>query len=378
MNRLQLIFSIFFFILIGLHGRVGAQTSITTKVDIQKHSKSDIQIQKCNGNLVCGSFYKMGNPINGRIKFNKSGLWGFVDYDGNEIIPPIYSEVSDFDESGHAKFLKLSKKKKQFQYGLINQDGNITIPPKFDGLGKCQNNRIWAMKKEKVGFLSCGGKEVLPLKFESVVPFSEGIAAYKNKKGRFQFIDKDGHKYLKATYQNAGQFRNGTTYVKDNENWYLIDKTGKKRTGPLPYDSISAYQDGLYAVKSGDHFGRINQKGEIIIPIEFQDLKRQRRIRHFTETKKDQNGTKTEYKTNLDLRFIFAKKNDRWGLLDTSGKTILPIKFADIETTGFVNNNIRVLDENGNILFFDTSGQQQTAHELPWKFEGFVKKARDR
>lgn len=362
----------------GFHEPVKAQTTVTTKISVQKQSRKNDNIQKCNGNPICGSFYKMGRPINDRIKFNTGGRWGFVDYDGNETVPPIYSEVSDFDESGHAKFSKLSKNKKQFQYGLMDLSGNITIPPKYESLGKCQNQRIWAMKKEKVGFLTCTGKEVLPLKYETVIPFSEGIAAYKNRKGLFQYIDVDGDKLFKTNYQVASKFRNGTAVVQENDNWYFIDKNGKKTVGPLPYNSVSSYQDGLYAVKSGDLKGRINQKGDVIIPVEFQALHMQRRERYFTEVRKSENGSTTEFKSNFDPSFVYAKKDGKWGLLDTSGKTILPIKFSDIENSGFVNGSIRVIDQSGNMLFFNKAGQQQVGHELPWKFSGYEKGSRHR
>jgi len=210
-------------ITIGFYNSAHAQSSVTTSIKIDKSSKREMQIEKCNGNEVCGTFYKLGNPIQNRIKFNKGGRWGFVDFNGNEIVPPIYSEVSDFDESGHAKFLQFSEKKKRYRYGLFDLEGNITISPKYEGLGKCRDNRIWAIKKEKVGFLNCTGTVVLPLKYQATIPFSEGIAAYKNRKGRFQYIDINGDKIFNTTYQVAGKFHDGIAYVRDNENWYLID-----------------------------------------------------------------------------------------------------------------------------------------------------------
>jgi len=345
---------------------VHAQTTKTT-VEFDKYTKAETKVKKCNGNEICAIYMTISPPKNSRIRAKKTHYWGYLDIDGNEVVAPRFTIARDYTESGYATVAEYSQKKKRSRYGLIDLSGDYTIPPKYDRIGTCHADRIWVIKKEKVGFLTCNGETILPLKYDAIIDYSEGFAAYKNRKGFYQVIDHNGDDIFEKTYEAISKFHNGIAYVKDKGKWFLIDKNGTNLTQALPYDSISQYHEGLYKVKLGELYGKINQSGEIVIPVEYNSLHKQSRYKSTTVTV---NGQETTYGSTLDPNIIYARKGRLWGLFDITGNVILPVEFADIETIGFINGLIRVIDKTDKILYFDKNGKQSFPdYELPWAFD---------
>ena len=82
----------------------------------------------------------------------------------------------------------------------------------------------------KWGYVDKTGKLVIPAQYESVSPFSEGLAAINNCDEAF-FIDKTGKKVVVGNFKYASSFVGGLSRVdvmtKDGLLWGYIDKTGK-------------------------------------------------------------------------------------------------------------------------------------------------------
>jgi len=62
-------------------------------------------------------------------------------------------------------------------------------------LGICQSELIPYRKGDKWGFCDRNKKIVIPIKYDLVWPFSEGLAAVKLN-GKLGYIDKEGKEYF--------------------------------------------------------------------------------------------------------------------------------------------------------------------------------------
>jgi hypothetical protein len=67
----------------------------------------------------------VGRFFEGRAAVRLSGLYGFVDEDGREIVEPKYRIVGDYDGFGFAQVDVNGKS------GLIDRDGKMVIEPKY-------------------------------------------------------------------------------------------------------------------------------------------------------------------------------------------------------------------------------------------------------
>ncbi|MES2431174.1 MAG: WG repeat-containing protein [Bacteroidota bacterium] len=113
--------------------------------------------------------------------------------------------------------------------GMIDSTGKELFYDAYDdfspGFGY---DRAWVKKDGKYGFIDKTGKLVIPIQYESIGGFVEGVAKVKIN-GKYGFIDPSGKIIIPAIYNDAQNFDAGMAWVKDAENrTFYIDKTGKE------------------------------------------------------------------------------------------------------------------------------------------------------
>ena len=160
--------------------------------------------------------------FNGLIKVKLDGKYGFINKDGEEIIPCKYEDADNFPDG-------LVKVKSAEGWGFVNENGEEIISCKyedaddfFDGLARVQSKEGW-------GFVNKEGEEIIPCKYEDAYAFEGGLSLVKSKEG-YGFINNDGEEIIPCKYEDAHGFLFGanTAEVKLNGEWINIDKTGKK------------------------------------------------------------------------------------------------------------------------------------------------------
>jgi hypothetical protein len=100
------------------------------------------------------------NFSEGRAKVNLHEKYGFVDTEGNEVVPLKYDWVGIFSE-GRA-WVKLNNK-----YGFVDTEGNVVIPVKYDWCGNFSEGIAWVtveINGERIkGEIDLDGKEYFKL-----------------------------------------------------------------------------------------------------------------------------------------------------------------------------------------------------------------------
>jgi hypothetical protein len=184
-----------------------------------------------------------------RYVINKKGKFGFSNSKGNEVIPPIYDEVGGFlftrryteiqenciaiplfyDKVYGSKYSSWVKKEGKF--GFIDLNGDVIIPIIYRGVSSTRffNNkndrdswymldyesrssidpygnllidyadactfsegRAWVKKSDKYGFINTRNEVIIPLIYDEVSDFSDG-RAWAKKDGKWGFIDLNGN-----------------------------------------------------------------------------------------------------------------------------------------------------------------------------------------
>jgi len=144
------------------------------------------------------------------------------------------------------------------KYGFINRQGKEVIPLKYDEVKPFLDGMALVAidsSVRKFGFIDKTGKEIIPIKYDEIKPFSEGLAVvavvgftFKDY-GNYGFIDKTGKEVIPLKYKSAKSFINGRAKVSiviDNntsntfslsyaeqdlnisEKFFYIDKTGRE------------------------------------------------------------------------------------------------------------------------------------------------------
>ena len=173
--------------------------------------------------------------INERAFYKANNKWGIMDIQNNSIQDAIYDKIkinnnwlSDaFTTEGIFQdnmYVFIDDKQ-----GMIDKNGKAFIPVKYDSLGVFSENMIVAKCGNLYGYINSNGEECIPLTYSHADNFSEGLAAVKNEKGKYLFIDASGVMVIKPhEYDRVGHFQNGTCKVYRKDKVWEIDREGKK------------------------------------------------------------------------------------------------------------------------------------------------------
>jgi hypothetical protein len=202
---------------------------------------------------------KVGNSAGGfsegLMPVEKNGKKGYIDKMGKAVIP---LEL-EYDSIG------------SFCEGLagVTIGKNIEIAgSKNESIEEFSKRCKEANKDLRCGFIDKTGKIVIPIEYEGMPCFSEGLAVAV-KGGKQSYIDKTGNTPFSTDFDELGNFNEGLAWVKKDGKYGFIDKTGsiivpiEYNRYDLPYDSPIRFNEGLAVVKKDGKWG--------ILKIETED-----------------------------------------------------------------------------------------------------------
>ncbi len=199
-----------------------------------------------------------------------NGKWGFVDRNGELVVPFGFQTANPFYEG-------LSAVTQKGLIGYIDKSGNWVIRPRFsrmlgltdplflpnfsEGLAVYRDN-------QKYGFIDDTGKVRIPAAFERAESFSDGFALIRSA-GKVGYLDKNGQLAIAPIFDGGSKFSEGMASVLIGHAWGYIDETGKLSIGPQ-YNSAEPFKNGLARVSTYNErdrsviSGYINRQGAMI------------------------------------------------------------------------------------------------------------------
>ncbi|QSX04710.1 WG repeat-containing protein [Sedimentibacter sp. zth1] len=296
------------------------------------------------------------------IKIKKDGLWGLMDYDGNLICNPLYSEIGKLSDG-------LFLVKKGNIYGFVDIDGEMVINPQFSyGLEFNEDLAVFNMYG-LYGYIDKKCDIIIKPLWTKAEPFVDGLAKVSNNDNKQGFIDKQGNVVIQPVWDSVGQFSNELCSVSSNGKMGYINKNGEVVID-LNYDWVEKFVDGTARVILNGKYGVINTENNQIIDAEW-DYISQINNSIFTVSKI---GDKQLYgyidKTGhvisspiwentklFNENLAPVRLNELWGFIDKSGKLIIDCKYIHaslfIKDVAVVKENegsYKIIDKNGNFL----------------------------
>jgi WG repeat protein len=187
-----------------------------------------------------------------------------------------------------------------------------------------QTDALFEVEEQgREGFIDRSGQIVVPLCFDAVGEFSEGLARFK-RDGRWGYIDLAGNIVIEPTFPWAEEFHEGLAHVQVtgtilgyDGRWGYIDQTGKivipPNSGRMSSDSNgeeSAFHDGLAMIEIENNAARkgfIDKGGKLVIPARFTY------VYPFSE--------------GLAAATESESGDSGWGYIDKSGDWAIPPRF---------------------------------------------------
>lgn len=316
------------------------------------------------------------------VKDPATGMWGFIDKEGNALTPMRFDWAGDFrqgrglaEADGAMGYIDVSFK----------DSGRWAISPRFElkdpndqsAFGFFDGRALVRDDSGKWGYIDTAGEWIIEPKFVEArdypgVPagdFSDGLAWFqvvemseRNKldtndeflrdaEGKpvkesyprrlVGYINRKGRVVIEPRYEMANDFGEGLAAVriKSHDSWGFIDKDGKRVISPR-FSAVGRFSEGLCAVALNGVWGYIDTKGDDVIERRFDEA------RSFSEG------------------LAAARIGDKWGYIGPDGKWVIEPTFDDFEAYAhpgdprpFENGLARVtLDEQ--TIYIDKTGEQ--------------------
>lgn len=192
----------------------------------------------------------------------------------------------------------------------------------------------------KYGFVDEKGKVVVPVVYDNIWDFKNGLAKV-SLNGKYGLIDEKGKVILLAICDDIIDFENGLAKIELYGKWGEVDKKGNVIVKVI-YDYIWDFKDGLAKVKLNGKHGFIDNKGVVVVPIIYDDI------------------------INFENELARVKLNNRWGVVDESGKEIISVKYDVIHS---FNENLAVVSLNWKFGFIDKTGREVIPIKYDWAYD---------
>lgn len=222
------------------------------------------------------------------------------------------------------------------KYGFVNTQGKVTIPLTFEDVTGFNEGIAIVGKKTTDDSLSYGaintkGQLVIPYQYQSLSGSSEGLISARNQTEKFGYIDANGKTVIDFQFDSADDFINGVAVVAINNPSGLGAKTGVinkagKLVIPMIYDNIGDFQYNVAYFSKNQKYGLIGKDGSIILKPTYDEV------------------------SYMSKDLLAVAKNGKWGFIDHTGKLAIPLMYDDVgesvEDTGWDNGVISVIKDD--------------------------------
>lgn len=212
----------------------------------------------------------------GLARVGADGRYGFIDENGIEAVPIVYSDADPFDENGLARVRNTAG-----QYGYIDAAGKEVIPCICDDLSAFSDGVCVAKVNRRYYILNTEGGQVVDIAFRdlgaetagslSVPAFdASGRLRASDLSGRYALLGRDYQPLTGFDYDEIGEFSEGLARVRSGKAYGFIDVNGELAVPP-EWPMATDFSDGCSAVRAADgRWGYIDKTGELIIPAVYE------------------------------------------------------------------------------------------------------------
>ncbi|PZM86698.1 MAG: hypothetical protein DLD55_05000, partial [candidate division SR1 bacterium] len=201
-------------------------------------------------------------------------------------------------------------------------------------------------------------------RYDAVYDFKNGYARVRigEKRG---FINEKREEICKIKYDGVGYFKNGYARVRIGEKRGFINEK-REEICKIKYDGVGYFENGYARVKIGEKQGFINEQGEEVSEIKYDEIK-------YDENEYDENEYEMYGFSIFQDGYAMVRIGEKRGFINEQGEEICEIKYDEIEYNGvwyFKNGyaRVRIGEKRG---FINERGEEvcEIKYDGVWDFE---------
>lgn len=202
-----------------------------------------------------------GDP--NQFPYGQQYKWGMVDKTGKTLIELVYERLGDFSQS--RAFIVERDRNGDDKIGFIDPNGQYVIPPIYqealsfsEGIAAVRRLNYW-------GYIDRSGNRITGLRYKQAEPFSDGLAAVQVGE-KWGYINRVGETAIEPQFLYVRAFSNGMAVYSERtgeRDWKcgFINQKGEKVI-PAQFDTASDFRDGNAAVSLNGKIGLVNRSGQ--------------------------------------------------------------------------------------------------------------------
>lgn len=277
------------------------------------------------------------------LMYKENNKYGVIDFKGKKITNAIYDSIESLLYKEGCLLVKKDEK-----YGVINIKGKQIIETKYDSItadGYYDKNTeyrkagfvvgIKTTEGYKYGYISSNGKQLLKEEYNEIERVTEieneiYLLAFKNGQAG---IYNNKKQILKHTYEEIEYNRENELFiVQKNSKQGVYNKEGKEIL-KIEYDYIIISNKSIYAEKDSE-------------------------IYYFDENgnKQEEQKYKVVYSEENSKYKVTMNEEDKFGIIDGTGKNILNNEFSYIE---HIFKDYYIINENGKTSVYDANTKEK-------------------
>lgn len=303
---------------------------------------------------------------NGMAVIKQGDKSGLINNEGAFIIEPIYETINPIIAFQYeTQYISATKDSKNCLY---NKNGDLVLDLKYEDIMPIGDN-VFAVKKDGLyGLINIERQMSSEFNYLSIDAVSNGMAIFiinEEQDYLYGYLNELGEEIIPAIYNSGTQFTSNYAYVTDKKNGKVIDVNGNVLSQG---DFENIYQNiGEYALVSKDlKWGIINKNCEYIVdpkynlivpPFEAEDPIVVQNI--------GEGAGYIDLYGNIIVDLIYdqtypfkngygeVKENNKYGMVDDMGNTILHTNYDKIKCTTI--NDVFILKNEGKTGLFKKS-----------------------
>ncbi len=206
------------------------------------------------------------------LRVSKNGKYGIINFDGQEILPCEYDEITAL-KGTTGNFIV----KKEGNVGLVNEEGQKIVDTEYKNILTLKegykNEYIIVNADNKYGLISTSGTVLIEPKYEQVKYLGSSNLFAVKQNNTWELMDIEENKILiNEGYSNIVEAKSENIIVVDKDGKYgVVSKDNKEKIKPQ-YEDLKYAFSIYYIAKKDGKYGVINLDNEKVIEFDYKNM----------------------------------------------------------------------------------------------------------
>ena len=283
--------------------------------------------------------------------------FGYLDKNGKMKLPCDYDTIKVIH---HPHYIIVKNNKK----GLMTSSGKILLSCDYDDIKISGEHSFYVRKEDIVGVLSTNGSWMIPLKFQNISPMDEYGYCWVKLNGKIMLTKDYSNMYFTP-------FDADSVYIQTSTSKALVESSVLSKA---PNTAMEVYyfrkgsHVGAYCTNGTincefDELGIVNDNeciwaqknnGYIIIDMNGKTISKEVYDKVAINSQNNLQILDVQTSSFKDREYYFVEKGRLKGIINNQGKTIVPLKYEEID---FFYEDLALVKSDGKYGFINKSGQ---------------------